>query len=154
MKRITSTPSINITVNNLLNENDVTVGASCVISATYYEGFAGSITLNDVRDIVTLRHEIDRFIVNNCADHGISPISDDDEPMSVSAVKGWLGDLKPADEYVDGETYVVTGNEILNALADTCDLELNEIAHAMKTLGFKFWRVNHRYGWLVSGNPF
>ncbi|MGM9860479.1 MAG: hypothetical protein ACI31C_06965 [Muribaculaceae bacterium] len=154
MTRITSTPTINITVNNLLDENDVTVGASCVISATYYEGFAGSITLNDVNDMAALRHEIDRFLEAHNPELLPASLFSDDEPMNISAVKGWLGDLKPAEEYVEGETYVVTGNEILNALADTCDLELNEIAYAMKRLGFKFWRVNHRYGWLVSGNPF
>lgn len=153
--RITSEPVFNLSLDKYFDEATSQPGAFFILSVCYTEGFSGSITLNDFDDILTLRRELDTFIKREAPKMGVildnEPV---DEPLYVTAVKGWLAGLKPAQEYVEGETFIVTGADIVNALADTYEVELNEVARAMNDLGYKTWRVNQRYGWLVNGNPF
>lgn len=73
------------------------------------------------------------------------------QPWHVRLIDGWLrGRYEPTPLYCAAEHRLMSSLDIVIELADMADLEVNQVAEAMASLGYFVGHDNGRSGWALK----
>ena len=104
------------------------------------------ITCSCVDELIALRD----ILVDYAPIAGCSSAQDSDS-VAFHIVNGYLAENSiPATPGDRTHTHVISSQEILLDLADMADVSINDVAQAMKSLGYITARREGKVGWLVK----
>lgn len=116
-----------------------------VLSVSLGELTLGTIIFTSPDDILTLADHIGSY----CRQNNIpSPVPVMQPNSALPVIAGFLADCVPATPSTPADTLqLMTSSEIAQALADIVDLEVDEVADCMISLGYRIFRSDFKIGW-------